>query len=392
MSQSQSYHLELSAPQLMARAREIVGVDIVDEIAIEAVERLVKSLNEEAQLTQDGARVAQDNVLRTLCNRLRMFRDFRDHPEIADQPLKDPIFLIGMVRTGSTKTQKLLAASEDFNYLTYWQSMNFASYSGEPNESVDARIADIQAYEDWYDQVAPHAKLGHALETHGVEEESYILMSSLYNGGYYGFYHIPSFLEWVAQQSHLIEEEFLRDVLKYLQWQGLADPNKRWMLKSPMHNGAEVALREVFPDASLVMTHRDLTSVVPSACKLNAALKSAFSKRPIDVDSLCGGIAWQMSNHMQFRKAHPEENILDVYYMEVIEDIPAAMKKIYDFCNAELTSDSLQRILDWDNNNPKNKHGEFKYSLEEYGLDKDDLRKQYPEYFQFLLDTFPDRF
>ncbi|MGV6806387.1 MAG: sulfotransferase family protein, partial [bacterium] len=288
-------------------------------------------------------------------------------------------------------TQKLLASSGDFNYLTYWKSMNFASWTGVPNESVDGRIAEIEEYEAWYDKASPENKTGHAMETHEPEEEFCILMQSGFDGSYYGFYHVPSFLDWVAKQPPEIKEEYLRDALKYLQWQGLSDPNKRWMLKSPMHNGSEEALLKAFPDATLIMTHREPTSTVPSACKLNTHLKKVFSDRPVEYPNTAGFLAAQMDSHIQFKATHPDIPILDIYYTDVIDDVAATMQRIYDFCHEPLSEASLRRILEWDAANPKNKHGAFKYSPEEFGFTNESIQAQFGEYYEFLKARFPDK-
>ena len=77
--------LALTAPQFLARSREIAGIDLVDEDAIEPLTVLVNALNAEAALDAEGARAYEAKFLRLLVNRLRMKRDFRAHPEIAEQ-------------------------------------------------------------------------------------------------------------------------------------------------------------------------------------------------------------------------------------------------------------------------------------------------------------------
>ena len=102
---SKGCQLSLSVQQLLAKAREITGIDIVDDDVVEPLTAMVKSLNEESNLHAAGARAMESRLLRLLCNRLRMQRDFKAHPEIADQPVRAPIVICGMARTGSTKLQ-----------------------------------------------------------------------------------------------------------------------------------------------------------------------------------------------------------------------------------------------------------------------------------------------
>jgi hypothetical protein len=131
----QGVKLALSAEQMLAAARKTTGIDIVDSAALPRLKVLLDSLNTESKLHAAGAQGMQSKLLRILCNRLRMQRDFAQHPEIAQQKVTRPIFVLGMGRTGSTKTQKLLAASGDFNWLTYWRALNPSLRTGSRSES-----------------------------------------------------------------------------------------------------------------------------------------------------------------------------------------------------------------------------------------------------------------
>ena len=69
--------------------------------------------------------------------------------------------------------QKTLAATGDFNFLPYWMCMNPASESGVPHEDVSNRIADVQAYADWFGRASPRTQNGHDMSPHEPEEEAY---------------------------------------------------------------------------------------------------------------------------------------------------------------------------------------------------------------------------
>ena len=114
----------------------MTGIDLADEEAHEPLTVLLRSLNEESGIDAEGARAYEAKFLRLLANRLRMKRDFARHPEIADQPIKGPLVIMGVARSGTTKLQKVLAASGDFNFLTFWQNFNWASDTGAPGEAA----------------------------------------------------------------------------------------------------------------------------------------------------------------------------------------------------------------------------------------------------------------
>ena len=123
-----------NAEDLMLLSREVTGIDLIDDKAIEPIGRLVTSLNEESDLHEDGFVAMEKKLLRILSNRLRMQRDILAHPEILDQKINAPIFIHGMPRTGSTKSQKILSKSGDFNWLVLWKTLNPSLISGNRDE------------------------------------------------------------------------------------------------------------------------------------------------------------------------------------------------------------------------------------------------------------------
>ena len=168
-------------------AKVETGIEHDDSAILPALERLVDSFNRDGQPHEQGAVMLHERILRQLKNRLRLARDLSAHPEILDEPIDQPIFINGMARTGSTKTQKLLSASGDFNYLTFWNAFNPALLSGDPSESPDLRIADADAYTRWFDEQSPLTKCGHSFETHEPEEESDILGHSMMSPVWFGW-------------------------------------------------------------------------------------------------------------------------------------------------------------------------------------------------------------
>ena len=166
------HRILLSVDELLVRSRELAGVEIADEQVIEPLTIIHRSLCEEADLDEEGADAQTKKLLRLLANRLRMKRDFANHPKIEEQPIRGPLIVMGMPRTGTTKTQKALAASGDFNWLSYWESFNWASVSGKPHEPTETRIAEADAFCRWLDARSPQAKLAHSFETLEPEEDT----------------------------------------------------------------------------------------------------------------------------------------------------------------------------------------------------------------------------
>jgi Sulfotransferase family len=359
--------LALSVDALMAKARETTGIDIVDHDVVEPLTELHKSYNEDAALTEAGAGFVQKYLLRMLSNRLRMRRDFAAHPEIAAQKIANPIFICGMARTGSTKMQKLLASSGDFNWLPFWQSLNPASHTGIPNESPDARIRDTDDFVEFWNAVSPNAKYMHEFATHEPEEE-YFLMSHSFRVAPVGVLLLPGYMQWLMRvDSMSYQLKYLRDTLKYLQWQGLASPSKRWVLKAPHYYGWELTIRDNFPDASFL----EATTLVISDEKGDCSL-------------FAGAAAYQINRQLDNRRTHGDLKITDIHYKELTRSAIAAAEKVYAFNQIALAPASRQRMLDWDNAHPIHAKGGHKYELADFGFSEDQINHDFAEYLEFM--------
>ena len=151
--ESKPFLLQMSADQMLARAREMTGIDIIDAEAVEPFRILHVSYNTDACLHEQGALAIEKKLVRLLCNRLRMQRDFARHPEIAEVQITNPVFVYGQLRSGTTKIQKLLAASGDFHYLPFWQTYNPSLISGSKTESPQPRIEEAEAFIRWFDTI-----------------------------------------------------------------------------------------------------------------------------------------------------------------------------------------------------------------------------------------------
>jgi len=373
---------------LMALSRQRVGIDMVDQDAVVPLQMLVKSLNEESHLHESGARGMQDKLVRLLGNRLRMRRDFLAHPEIAEERILAPVFVCGMGRTGSTKMQKLLAASGDFNWLPYWQVTNPSLFTGDRSESPQPRIEETEAFARWFDEASPETKFGHAFETFEPEEDSFILEHSLQTPTFLGWAPLDGYLDWLTRQDMTRQFIHLRDTLKYLQWQGLTDPSKRWVLKCPLYSGLEALLVRVFPDAKLVMTHRDPRSMIPSSMRLLECFYKPFTDSPPDPNFYITGQAAAIGMHMQNRAQMPKDTFCDIDFRTLCGDADDCAARVYAFAGLELTPHARQRMRDWNAANPQHRRGKHEYDLERFRLSAEAVDVPFAHYRKFLAERF----
>ena len=378
--------LPFTAREMLALAQQETGIEYDDSAILPALERLVSSFNEDGQPHAQGAEALHQRILRSLKNRVRMGRDIAAHSDILEQRIEQPIFICGMARTSSTKTQKLLASSGDFNFLTFWKALNPALYTGNRAESPQARIDDTEAYARWFDVHSPDTKYGHSFETHEPEEESDILGHSMMSPVWYGWAPLGSYLEWLGEVGLNAQFQTLKDTLKYLQWQGLASQEKRWILKSPLYSGLEPLLLEAFPDATLIMTHRSNTQTIGSGLRLLECFYEPFTDLRPEPGPYEQGVKAAADAHMAWRAEQPADRFLDIPFSASIKDPDRCAQEMYDYADVPLSEASFDRMREWTQANPQNKYGKHRYSLEQYGLTPEGIRETFSEYEVFNDD------
>lgn len=379
-------YAEISHPaqDLMSIAREKTGINIIDDDIKTPLTELLKALNTEAKLSVTGAQGLEKRLLRVLCNRLRMQRDFKANPEINAVKVTQPVFITSAPRTGSTKLHKLLAESEDFRYLTCWQGQSLSLRTGDQDEDPAERIKDSEQENKFFNEQAPKAKLIHEYSTFEPEEDVLIYEHFLYAPYFCAFTYVPSFAQWYAKQRDVAAElTFLKNTLKYLQWQFYQVNTERWLLKAPHYNGSEDAILKIFPDAQFLITHRNPINMASSLPSLYANFLKAYSD--IDWSEKVGpmalnGLIHLAKLHMAIRETNPEISFLDISYSQLTRDIEPVIKQVYQHLNMPLQKSTLQKMLNWNKNNTQHKQGVHKHTLDDFSLDKDMVKNSLQDY------------
>ena len=178
--------------------------------------------------------------------------------------------------------------------------------------------------------------------------------------------------------------------MQYLQWQGLADASRPWLLKSPAYTSRELDILEVFPDARFVMAHRSPLETLPSTCKLVGHFRRAYGTSTPDPFPLMAHAAASIDAQLAIRRAHPDLPLLDLLFDDIADDLPAIVGDIYTHAGIPLREAARDDMRRWDEDNAMHKLGRFTYSLEEIGLDEATVREHMASSFE-LLDMVQTR-
>lgn len=373
----------LDAQELLQVARDRTGLsDFGPDDFREGLDMLVQGVNADVAVRPDRVEHLRENVLRLLINRLWFQKDLAEHPEIMDEVIDAPIIITSMPRTGSTKLQRLLGASGDFQLVEYWKGHMFARIPGAPDAGREQRIAETRAYEKWLYEVSPDMITGHPVFTDEAEEEMQLFEYAFRTGAMMVF-GSSSFFGWLLSADPTPAYDYLKMQLQYLQWQNPQDRKKPWLLKTPIHFGLEKQLNRIFDNPRFLVTHRDPVKCVPSI----AGIAYNWHLLYADVEpDLTGGEAMtayygqSADDHLAWRDNDPNLQILDIAFSDITSNDEAVVRRIYEAFGLPLTEKSLQGMRDWSQRNPRNKHGGHSYSAEKFGTTDEAIRTRFADY------------
>jgi hypothetical protein len=369
----------LTAEALLEDAVAAKGLDTFGPSTFyEGLVTLIEAAESEARLSEAGRRQLAAMIRTRLENRLELYDWHRRHPEIAAERVEAPVVIVGLWRTGTTILSYLLAQDPASRSLRRWE----ASFPCPPPGWDPA--ADVARIERLEHQIARQHEATPELAAINIQEAtgptecvltlSHEFKSQLYDCSLF----IPSFYDWNRRTDQRSAYEHHLATLQLLQWK---EPGSRWMLKAPSHTLSLDALVSVYPDARLVVSHRDPTVSLASACDFWELQMRSFSD---DLDLHAIGELWTrifddaMTSLVDFHDRHPDV-MVDLPY-EVLREPMTAVETIYSAFDLPLTDDtrsSMQTFLD---EHRAGQHGAHSYTLDRYGLDRSTLVERFRPY------------
>ena len=192
----------------------------------------------------------------------------------APEKIDVPIVVVGMMRSGTTLAQRLLAADSRFSCTYGWEVVEVAPKLGYQFSGLDPRIAISEAREATSRELAPELFAIHPMYAREPEEEIVLLADAFLSHVPESGAHLPVYRSWIDDQDFTPAYAYLHRMLQFLQWQKRQCGENRdgWVLKSPAHLGYLDTLRAQFPDLHVVHMRRDPRDTIASGASLNATL------------------------------------------------------------------------------------------------------------------------
>ena len=372
---------------LMDQAVAATGLDDFGDRWFERpFDALLESVKHEARLNAAGDFSAMKQFHHVLRDRLYAQMWFKRHPEILARPLKNPVVIVGPMRSGTTRLHRLLASDQRFAHLR-----SFETISPVPRPEFEDVLAGEK--EDFRPKLAarimkvarlanPRTLSIHPTGPYEPEEELGLLVASMWSMKHDAQWHVPSYAQWCEGENPVEAYRHMANLLRLIGWSQQESSLRPWILKTPQHMLDLPALLEVFPDARLIFTHRDPKQVVGSAASLawNQTIIYSDHNDPAQTGrQWLGKTATMIARMRAARDAIPRERMIDVQYEDMETDWRGTMERVYRFLELDMAPavDGMQRFLD---RSARLKRRPHRYSLAEFGLRADEVDERFADY------------
>jgi hypothetical protein len=373
----------LSAAGIEQFAMEKVGGGSLTPAAREGLEVLCRDGERASGLSALGRFRLQAVLRDTAINRLTIDRALDETPALLEAKIRQPVFILGLPRSGTTILFNLLAQDSSHRSPRTWEVDYPAPAATADDYAGNPRIDKSQSMIDSFHALAPSFNGIHPQGARLAEEDQRILAMNFSGCGFQHFIHAP------AHQRHQFEHdrtESFRWHKRYLQFLETHVRKPRWLLKSPDDQLYLKAILDVYPDALIIHTHRHPAEAIPSVGSLTYTVRRLFAKncdpRDVGIDQLnfWGDI---LNNCVAERDAlGVEDRIIDVAFTDLLEDPLRVVEDIYARFSLSLDAETSARMRHFLDQNRRHSHGVHTYTLEQFGLDAAMIDARFSDYIE----------
>lgn len=342
--------------------------------------------------------------LNAIKTRKKVLQNYHSNKEFieANGNFEAPVIITGVPRSGTTLLHRLM--SEDPNTrapYTFEMEVPIPPMGLEANPLQDPRIKKAGIAIFTISRLAPGfmEKLAESHLWSATEMEESFLYMLTHNGvnlmfnATAGKAYIDDFCKINAMRPLLRYERMFFNMLD-----AYRPAKSHWTLKAPLYASCFPTFFQEYPDARVVLTHRNPLDTFPSIFRLMESWSIAFDKDG-SFDKHRFGYFQKvfMENFLMvpfnYRKENKEneDQIFDCVYEELFSDPIAMVKRIYQKFDLEYSEEFEERMKVYLLNNKQGKYGRHKYSLEEYGFNGKSLYQEYKDYMEHYGFGIPDK-
>jgi hypothetical protein len=344
--------------------------------------RLVEGINA-SPLHVVGRMLTREELLRGLRTRFLLGEARRRDPSIADERIEAPVIVTGPARSGTTILFELLGLDDRFRTPVATDVLHPVV---PPGTTAAERTAMTEAEQELWADVQPEFASMHELRS-DLPVECITICSPSFAGNHWTM--IMSELGDWAPDVHA-DLAFHRALLQTVQHGG---PPRQWLLKTPGYVFMLDDLLAAYPDASVIVSHRDPAKTMPSTVSTTAMVQWLRTDDvPVDLlAELIGAVFTDALNTLAVRR---DDGSLpgrygDVRFADLMADPVAAIEAAYGQIGRAVTDGHRRAVLGYLDAKPRGKHGTHSYTAADWGFDVDTVREQLAPYlgrFQIPLE------
>lgn len=388
LKHAEDHAVELTQEAVLTAARQATGLNDFGPDDFRA--RLQLWLDETAHapnLTALARQTVFQRCVKYAEMRLRLQDLLRRHPEIREMQIQRPIIVVGPFRSGTTHLVNLIAKDSRLRSLPMWECSEPIPGPGETptQDGLDPRLARYAKASEQTRALLPHLAAMRPLDPGDVDEETDLQGPDFATGWWKSTALVRDWRDYSLDKDQTPHYEYMKTILKALQWQRGPD---RWVLKSVHHAEQLGPLLATFPDATIVMTHRDPVAIVQSVATL-AAYLARLEYDKVDVEAIVGYWAQRIESLLRAivrdRNVVPENRLIDVLFHEFMADEFGEVERIYTTAGLELTDAQRSHMAAFLEEHPRDKHGQVAYDLRaDFGVNPAELRARFAFYYEYF--------
>jgi Sulfotransferase family len=248
----------------------------------EHFEVLLRAIEQEAELNLLGRLLTRSDLLIYLQNRLHVTDWYKRHPEIHAEEIRQPVFIVGLPRSGTTILHEVLSQDDQFRVVKKWEALFPCPPPEENTYLSDPRIAKAHNLITIQDRISPEWKTMHAVggefPVECIEFTTSCFLSEMFTASF----QIPTYQAHLAASD--ISEMYCwhRKMLRLLQWRF---KRSHWLFKGCNHEPYLPQLLKAYPDARIIFTHRDPIKAVSSVVSVQGTIFGFRTEDPFSGSS-----------------------------------------------------------------------------------------------------------
>jgi len=267
---------------------------------------------------------------------------------------KDPVFILGHYRSGTTYLQKLMVSDKRFGCLT-----NYDSLFPNTNLLMGKKIQPmIQFLLNTFKIKNPFFHNSIVQLSDPAEEDDYLMNKASAYSAYWGLVFPKCWRKWLNGSHQFMDQKYYNgwetEYMNTLKYATFKNKGKQLVLKSPPNTGRISKLLQLFPKAKFIYIYRNPFHMYFSIRNMwREAILKYYSLQNLSDEEL-DEIVFEHFSYLieQYKKDKnriPEGNLVEISYEALKADSSDVIRKIYSKINLpdfEITTNDLLKQLE----------------------------------------------